>query len=87
MSQTLFEVEWCTELPTDENGDRDIDNATMCVKHFTTLDAARAWAKRVAPVDEFGSVRITPFVRVPYEPGFPGTYLEYSETLEYVEPE
>ena len=62
-----YEVEWCSEIPRDENGDSDMDAAKMHVARFSTHDEALAFAKEVYPRDAFGSVCITPMQFSPYD--------------------
>lgn len=80
-----FEVEWCYELPSDGHGGCDIDNAKYACKDFPNRGLAMAFARRMLPKDCFGSVRVTEFELVPYEPGLPGKCREYVRDSEHVE--
>lgn len=64
----MFEVEWCSHLPRNEFGDCDIDAATMICRNFRSLAAAQRYARKVYPLDAFGSVAITEHEFVPYDP-------------------
>ncbi len=59
---TGWEVEWCSVLPVDENGDADRDSATHVARYYRDKAAAEVYARKVYPKDQFGSVAITPFV-------------------------
>jgi hypothetical protein len=63
----VYEVEWCQDLPTDENGDADMDSATFARRNFATIEEARAYAKKVYPLCKLGSVMITLMEFVPYD--------------------
>lgn len=82
-----FEVEWCSDMPGDESGDCYPDRATYECRDFKSIEDARVFAKEIYPSDVCGSVSITEFQRVPYEPGFPATYAEYIGEPEYYEGE
>jgi hypothetical protein len=45
--KTRYEVEWCSKLPTDENGDSDWDRATWNSRYFPTLPLAEAFVRTV----------------------------------------
>ena len=81
----MYEVEWTTEVPVDECGDADLDNGVTQQKYFRDEDAAKRFAVKVFPSDYFGAVRITECHAEPYEPGRPGTYLEYDGEPQYYE--
>lgn len=59
-------VEWCVNLPRDEQGDCDIDAAEYESEQVATEADALAIAKRVFPIDQFGSVRYYPSVFTKY---------------------
>lgn len=59
-----FTVRWCHELPTDECGDADIDNARYTTEVFTAKDAAGRRAAEVAPTAVFGYATISEWVTV-----------------------
>ena len=81
-----YEVEWCKGVPVDpESGDADLDAADMHIRDFLTLEQARKFAKEKLSEDWFGSVRITPFELVPFEPGYPGLTREYTGESEYID--
>lgn len=80
-----WEVEWCSELPIDEFGDTDMDRAVMCFRDFQTLEAARKFAKRILPKDQFGVVTINEFQMIPFEPGYPPTDRDYIGRAEHIE--
>jgi hypothetical protein len=81
-----YEVEWCKSVPVDpESGDADLDRADMHIADFADIRAARKFAKSKLKEDWFGSVRVTPFELVPFEPGYPGLTREYTGESEYVE--
>lgn len=54
-----WEVEWCTEIPVDENGDSDMDRAKLHVERFQFAEEAMEFARDVFPQDQFGAVAIT----------------------------
>lgn len=62
-----WEVEWCSEIPLDENGDSDMDAAKYHFVHIQDKDKALAYAKKVLPKDAFGAVRVTPMMFVAYD--------------------
>jgi hypothetical protein len=72
--QRAFEVEWCNNLPFDECGDGDFDHADCVSKVFRTKESALDYARKVFPLDVFGSVSIREVEYTQYEPGFPGGY-------------
>lgn len=80
-----WEVEWCFDLPRDSDGSVDIDSAKYQYADFKTKEAAIIHAKKVLPLDQFGSVRITPFHSEHYEEGCSATFREYDSDAEYVE--
>ena len=55
-----YEVEWCTEIPVDENGDCIFDAAVYNVTMCRTLKIARIVAKCRFPEDVSGEVKIKP---------------------------
>lgn len=57
--QKAYEVQWCTHLPLDENGDGDLDRAVYQRRIVPTRGLARHWARKMLKVDAFGSVTIT----------------------------
>jgi hypothetical protein len=73
-----FEVEWVPHVPILDTGEADIDNATVKHRDFADIESARIFAKLVLDEDFFGSVAITPFEYVPFEPGFPLLDKEYT---------
>ncbi len=79
-----WEVEWCANVPKDEDGENLLDDADYRIKDFLTREAAIKFAKKIFPKDWFGGVKITPFTLVPIEPGYPGLEKEYGES-EYCE--
>ena len=87
MCRTLYEVDWVEDMPLDELGDADLDAAVHRQRYFTTIDAARRFAKEVYPSDWFGAVAITECHFELYEPGLPGKYLVYDTDPEYYEGE
>lgn len=62
-----WEVEWCTEIPLDKNGDAVLDQCTMKDRLFKTEAAAWKHAKKVYPLDKFGSVAVTRKRFCPYD--------------------
>jgi len=60
MSKTLYEVEWTSSVPLDEDGDALLDQATNVVKRFEGYDDALSYAKKVLPKDWWHSVMLTP---------------------------
>lgn len=62
-----WEVEWCSDVPKDENGDSISDRAVMHVRTFKTKAAALKCAREAFPKDFFGSVAITPVRFMPYD--------------------
>ena len=83
----MFQVEWAESVPVDESGDAVLDCAEYRQKYFTSHKTAWAFAKKVYPKDWFGSVCIAECHEEPYEPGLPGTYLEYDGDAEHYEGE
>jgi len=81
----MFEVEWCYELPQLEDGSADIDAAKYASRDFQSHTAALRYARKMLPKDCWGSVRVTEFEMVPYEPGYPGQFREYVGEVETVE--
>lgn len=79
-----WEVEWCNYIERDEDG-IDPDSARYCTKDFDTKERAVAYAEKMLPYDQFGSVRVTPFHSEQYEPGVPAYYREHDGDSEYVE--
>ena len=79
--KTYYEVEWCTHIPPmpEMPDEGDHDNAVFEVEDFRTEAEALAKAKEVLPLDQYGSVRISPFHVERYEPGYPATYREYHD--------
>lgn len=55
-----FEVEWCVNIPRDENGDGDFDRADYRFRHFPTMGLAAAFARNLIRqrADAFGAVAI-----------------------------
>jgi len=71
-----WEVEWCNDIPTDENGDSDFDRAEYESRIVRTKGPAFALAKRMLPKDFIGEVRVTPVeLSDPYGDKLPWTYL------------
>lgn len=62
-----WEVQWCIDVPKDENGDCVLDQADDRFAMFQTKAAAMRHAKKVYTKDFFGSVRITPMRFVPFD--------------------
>jgi hypothetical protein len=62
LGDRAYEVEWAYEIPIDEFGDRDRDAAKYKRRIVSTLEQARAIARRVWPETHaaFGIVEITP---------------------------
>ncbi len=85
MSSELFEVEWTSDCPEDECGDLSLDEAVTHQKYFKDKRSAIGFAKRVLPDDFFGAVKLTPCHLEPYEPGLPGSFVEYDGDPEFVE--
>ncbi len=56
-----YEVEWCSYLPCDENGDADTNKAKYEVCYFTTPKKAVEFAKKLMSEnkDAFGSIRVS----------------------------
>lgn len=56
-----FEVEWCREIPKDENGDSNFDRAVYVVEHFNGFVDAVARAKVLLRerLDAFGCVVVS----------------------------
>lgn len=81
-----WEVEWCSDVPVID-GDAQLDDAKMHFKDFPLDKKAEAvaFAKEKVKDDWFGSVRITEFEMVPYEPGYPGLCREHVGQPEYIE--
>ena len=76
LGDRAFEVEWCSDIPRDEFGDMLPDAATYHCRILRSREAAERIAREVLPRDAFGSVRITPVVRVdPFGDRIPATYL------------
>jgi hypothetical protein len=53
-----YDVEWMSELPTDEFGDADFDRATYKVKHCETMAQARRVARGAAAASPLGCAEI-----------------------------
>jgi hypothetical protein len=87
LGDTAFEVEWCTDLPVNEYGDCEPDLATYKVRYCTTLEVARATARRVLSEAVCGDVRITPVTLTdPFGDNVRRTFLwEPSGDSEYVD--
>jgi len=51
-------VEYCSEIPVDEFGDSDHDNAVWIAKHFQSLDAAKAYMATIRHLDAYGCARL-----------------------------
>ena len=60
LGQRGYEVEWCHDLPTLEDGFADMDAAKYFSKVLPTREKAMAFARNVFPHDQFGAVTITP---------------------------
>jgi hypothetical protein len=71
IGDTRWFVEWCVNLPIDEFGDSDVDAAEYDSDDFATETQALAKARRVFPLDAFGSVRYWPatFTRYGWDDG------------------
>ena len=75
LGDKAFEVEWCSVLPRNKNGDAEPDLATYEFRVLDTYDAALAFAKSIYPKDQWGSVRITPVEFVdPFGDGIKRTF-------------
>lgn len=61
-------VEWTSEIPVDENGDRDIDAAVSHQRRFPTEADAAAFAAEIYPRDAFGAVAYWESEFVAYDP-------------------
>ncbi len=57
-NRVRYLVEWCKELPKDENGDADMDGAKYARQGVVGFKDALALALAVLPKDCFGSVSI-----------------------------
>lgn len=79
-----WEVEWCAGCPVVD-GDTDLDNADMRFADFSNKADAMKFAEKMLEVDFFGSVRVTQFEMVPFEPGYPGLTREYVGEPDYVD--
>ena len=80
-----YEVEWIIEWPIDEHGDANPDKAVYSYRDFSTLKAARKFAREVAaPACKAGDVMIHAFHSERYEPELPATYREYDGQPEFV---
>ena len=62
-----WQVEWCAEIPRTKDGDADLDAAKEHRKLFASREDALTYAREVFPRDAFGSVRITPVEKFPYD--------------------
>ena len=83
-----YEVEWCSHIPELYPGEADHDNAVCHFEDFRTLEEAKAFAKKVYPQDQYGSVRITPFEIVRLSDEYPfGKTREHTADPEYYEGE
>jgi len=80
----LYEVEWCTDMPQDENGDVDFYECTYDQEYLKTQEEAIAFAKKIFPKDLVGEVKIRPGYLELKDPDFPvlGHYLEIDEDAE-----
>ncbi len=63
------EVEWCSKMAVDENGDCDHDQCTMSVRLFPNREEALAFAVKTWPetTKTFGIVSIMPIRFVAYD--------------------
>lgn len=82
---TGWEVEWCDSIERESDGSMNPDSGTYRIKDFSDKEKAEAFARSVLPKDVFGSVRLTPFHREPYEEGLSATYKEYDRDSEFIE--
>ena len=64
IGQQLWEVEWCSKVVREDNGDLSPDACEYSVRRFTDKTKANKFAGEIYPRDGFGSVRITPVVAV-----------------------
>jgi hypothetical protein len=88
IGETGWEVEWCSHIPLDENGDGLLDQAERHFRDFVEKSDAEAFAKEVYPLDAFGSVRITPFTIEPLADDIPHVATrEYTADSEFYEGE
>jgi len=79
-----FEITWVIDQPPDEHGDCDPDLWVYGQAYVADHDEAIALAKKQLAVDCIGETTVTPYAIVPYEPGWPGTYLEVTGDTEYI---
>ena len=62
-----WQVDWCAGVPTDENGDSNMDAADDRCETYATREASEKRAKEVLPLDFFGCVKVTPVEFVAYD--------------------
>lgn len=80
-----WEVEWCANLPRNEFGDADIDNADFRTRDFSEQAKALDFAREMLSKDAFGSVRVTPFEMEEYEPGCGAYHKVFTADSEHIE--
>lgn len=61
-----WEVDWCSEIPLDENGDGILDQAKRHCALFATREQAVSHAQKVYPLDCYGGVLINQVEFRPY---------------------
>jgi len=83
-----WQVDWCVDLPVDELGDCQPDEAVYKHRVVLAKGSAFALAKRMLPHDVIGEVSVTEVeLTDPYDEGLPWTYYwEYVGDPEYVHP-
>lgn len=59
LGDEAFEVEWCSDLPSDGYGGVDMDQAKYNSRVFKSKQWAETFARIVYPKDKFGGVRLT----------------------------
>lgn len=72
-----FQVEWCYDLPLEEDGSAIIDAAKYRRNYFKTFESAMNRATFVYKEDKFGAVMITPVIWVDQHPDTEHSELEF----------
>lgn len=62
MTTVLYEVEWCSSMPTLPDGSADVDSAVYEVRDFEHENEARMYAHKIASKDVYGVARLRSFV-------------------------